>query len=91
MMPPPAPCAPPPVCLAAAFGSAPPPAFDEEFEDISEDGLDKNLLSLAYCVEGRVLLPSGGVVHKVSIAALGFVVGLKYVCVPRKTNAAFIE
>ncbi|KAI1792158.1 hypothetical protein LXA43DRAFT_1093971 [Ganoderma leucocontextum] len=82
-------------------------AFEEDFEDIGEDApddeedsegaepegavLDKNPLSLAYRVEGRVSLPSDGVAHKVSIAVLGFSAALKYVCVPRKTSAAFIE
>ena len=98
---------PPAMRRAAVFGSAPPPAFDEEFEEIGSDGLeeeedveealpegavlDNNPLSLAYRVEGRVSLPSDGVAHKVSIAVLGFAAALKYVCVPRKTSAAFIE
>ena len=87
--------------------AGPPPAFDEEFEDVvdgtSQDEmevefelpegavLDKNPLSLAYRVEGRVSLPSDGVAHKVSITVLGFSAALKYVCVPRKTSEAFIE
>ena len=53
--------------------------------------LDKNPLSLAYRVEGRVSLPSDGVAHKVPIALLAFDAALQYVCVPRKTTAAFIE
>ncbi|KAM5544768.1 hypothetical protein V8D89_001666, partial [Ganoderma adspersum] len=53
--------------------------------------LEKNPLSLAYRVEGRVSLPSDGVAHKVPIAVLAFEAALKYVCVPRKTSAAFIE
>ncbi len=84
--------------------AAPPPASEEEF-DIAESEageeagfelpegsvLDKNPLSLAYRVEGRVSLPSDGVAHKVSITVLAFSAALKYVCVPRKTSAAFIE
>ncbi|KAM5544764.1 hypothetical protein V8D89_001662, partial [Ganoderma adspersum] len=62
-----------------------------EFELPEGSVLDKNPLSLAYRVEGRVSLPSDGVAHKVSIAVLGFSAALKYVCVPRKTSAAFIE
>ena len=53
--------------------------------------LDKSPLSLAYRVEGKVSLPSDGFAHKVSVAMLDFSAGLKYVCVPRKTSAAFIE
>ncbi|KAI1792172.1 hypothetical protein LXA43DRAFT_364276 [Ganoderma leucocontextum] len=83
-----------------------PPAFEEEFENIVDSTSDeeveyetllegavlaKNPLSLAYRVEGRVSLPSDGVAHKVSIAVLDFSAALKYVCVPRKTSATFIE
>ena len=80
-------------------------AVEEDFEDIVESEadddagielpegsvLDKNPLSLAYRVEGKVSLPSDGIAHKVSIAVLGFSAALKYVCVPRKTTSAFIE
>ena len=53
--------------------------------------LDESPLSLAYRIEGKLSLPSDGFAHKVSIAVLDFSAGLKYVCVPRKTSAAFIE
>ncbi|EJF59169.1 hypothetical protein BD309DRAFT_953032 [Dichomitus squalens] len=76
---------------------------EEEFEHVggtpgSEEDevgqgavLDRSPLSLAYRVEGKVSLASDGIAHKVSIAVLDFSAVLKYVCVPRKTNAAFIE
>ena len=71
---------------------------DQEFEHrLVKNGpadsavLDKNPLSLAYRVEGRVSLPSDGVAHKVSIAVLKFPAALNYVCVPCKTGAVFME
>ena len=48
-------------------------------------------LALSYHVEGLVSLPSDGVAHKVPIARLDFTAELKYVCVPRKNTAVFIE
>ena len=48
-------------------------------------------LALSYHVEGLVSLPSDGVAHKVPIARLDFTAALKYVCVPRKNTAVFIE
>ena len=65
--------------------------LDRDSEPLEGTVLDKSPLSLAYRVEGGVSLPSDGVAHKVSIAVLDFSAALKYVCVPRKTSAAFIE
>ena len=87
-------------------GGAPPLRALEKFEGVAGTASDedvenevllegavvsKNPLSLAYRVDGRVLLPSDGVAHRVSLAVLDFSAALKYVCVPRKTSAAFIE
>ena len=46
---------------------------------------------MAYRVEGAVSLPSDGTAHKVAVALLRFDAALTYVCVPRRTPAAFIE
>ncbi|PIL32379.1 hypothetical protein GSI_05625 [Ganoderma sinense ZZ0214-1] len=53
--------------------------------------LDKNPISLSYRVDRRVSLPSERSTHKMSIAVMDFSGALKYVCVPQKTNAVFME
>ncbi|KAH9933566.1 uncharacterized protein BXZ73DRAFT_46355 [Epithele typhae] len=73
-------------------------AFVEVEEELDAEGvekpgavLDRSPLSLAYRVEGAVMLPSDGLGHKIAIATLDFKAALKYLCVPRKTAAVFIE
>ena len=70
-------------------------AFDLESEssDDSQKGaaLDRGPLSLAYRVEGAATLPSDGMPHRIVVAALEFAAELRYVCVPRKNLAAYIE
>ncbi|TFK87177.1 hypothetical protein K466DRAFT_663212 [Polyporus arcularius HHB13444] len=79
-----------------------PQNLEEDDFDVVEGGVDYDIsgpptsvnrspLSLAYRVDGLVTLPSDGVAHKVSIAALDFSAELKYVCVPRKSTSAFIQ
>ena len=62
-----------------------------EVARLSGARLGENPLSLTYCVKDRVTLPSDGVARRVQITVLGFSAALKYVCVPRRTSAVFIE
>ena len=50
-----------------------------------------NPLSLAFRITETVTLPSDGLSHKVTVAALEFTAALRYVCVPRQSEAVFIE
>ena len=88
--------------LSDIFRSAPSSPYSVSEEAFKDDNIvnnalrdsvavDKNPPSLACRVEGRVSLPSDGAVHKVSLAVLGFSAALKYVCVPRKASAVFME
>ncbi|KAI0794196.1 hypothetical protein C8Q74DRAFT_1247228 [Fomes fomentarius] len=59
--------------------------------DPEQGGVSRRPISLSYRIGGEVSLPSDGLAHKLSIAALSFSADLKYVCVPRQANAAYIE
>ena len=50
-----------------------------------------NPLSLSFRISEVVSIPSDGLSHKVSIAVLDFSAQIKYVCVPRQKEMAFIE
>ena len=64
---------------------------DTEDAGVQHTTLDRNPRALAYHVEGAVSIPSDGVAHKISVAALEFTSQLRYVCAPRKSQTAFIE
>ncbi|KAH9933560.1 uncharacterized protein BXZ73DRAFT_46253 [Epithele typhae] len=63
----------------------------DEYEEVPATTLDRSALSLSYRVEEVVTIASDGLAHKVAIAPLTFTAELRYVCVPKKTPAAFIE
>ncbi len=59
--------------------------------DPEQGGVNRSPISLSYPIGGEVSLPSDDLAHKLSIVALGFSAELRYVCVPRQENAAYIE
>ncbi|KAH9933563.1 uncharacterized protein BXZ73DRAFT_46189 [Epithele typhae] len=63
----------------------------DEYEEVPATTLDRSALSLSYRVEEAVTIASDGLAHKVAITPLTFTAELRYVCVPKKTPAAFIE
>ncbi|KAI0750057.1 hypothetical protein C8Q80DRAFT_1165901 [Daedaleopsis nitida] len=91
--------------FSALFGAANPAQFsappntEEDFDmvqiaetaPVNHTVVARNPLALAYRVDGLATVPSDGIAHKVTLARLEFSAKLQYVCVPRKTAAAFIE
>ncbi len=54
-------------------------------------GVSRSPVSLSYRIGEELSLPSDGLAHKLSIAALDLSAEMRYVCVPCQTNAAYME
>ena len=68
--------------------SLPPPAKEVH---VRVEGSNPQPLGVVLHLSDAVSLPSDGLAHRVSVAALNFNAELKHVCVPRQMEAAFIE